>query len=128
MLPEGQDDCRNIAVILNDQRSKRKITLIRSTTSGTASVEPPGQEPACIKGYENKDASGKFNTQNNPLGLSGLDIMPPRIFGCLVFSPLRECYVKIPSMDEDGRADSNNQCQHCSYCELAGVSGHANEV
>jgi hypothetical protein len=102
--------------------------LVTSTTSGRASVEPPSQEPTCIKGYENNDACGKFNTQNNPLGLSGLDIKPPRIFGCLVFSPLRECYVKIPSMDEAGRADSHNQCQHCSYGELAGESGHAKEV
>jgi hypothetical protein len=102
--------------------------LITSTTSGATSVEPPGQEPAYIKGYENNNASGKFNTQNNPLSLSGLDIKPPRIFGCLVFSPLRECYVKIPSMDEAGRADSHNQCQHCGYGELAGESGHAKEV
>jgi hypothetical protein len=100
---------------------------ITSTTSGTASIEPPGQEPACIKGYENNDSSRKFNTQNNPLSLSGLDIKLPRIFGCLIFSPLRECYLKIPSMDEDGRADSHNQCKHCSYGELAGVSGDSQQ-
>ena len=66
--------------------------------------ETPDQEQALLEAYEHNDTCGLP-------ALSGLDIQQLRIVGCLVLSQLRECCVEIPSMDEDGRAGTHDQCQ-----------------
>jgi len=90
---------------------------------GRPALETPSQQPACIEGYEHDATCGEFKTQNNPLILLYLGIQQRSVFGCLVLSPLRECY-KISSMDEDGRTDSHDECQYCSNGQLPDVSGH----
>jgi hypothetical protein len=92
---------------------------------GRPAFETPSQQPAYIERYEHDATRGEFNTQNNPLVLSGLRLEERSIFSRLVVSPLRECFVKISSMDEDRSTYSHDECQCCSYGELPDLSGHA---